>query len=90
MKLEEVIEILSRARKRIYVVRRNVEDASSIAKSYKTCVIQLWEVAGEERKVLFEVRNTGQYVGENKEVMTRETEYIFMEKLFKWTDNGRV
>lgn len=90
MKLEEIIEVLCKARRGNYIVRRNVEEASSIAKSYKTCVIQLWEVSEKGKAVLFEARNTGQYVGESKMEMMKETEYIFMEKLFKWMDYGRV
>jgi len=86
MILEEIVEILSRQRGRHYVLRRDVVSASSIAKSYKTCVMEFWEVGKEENKMLWKTETTGRYTDLYREALVRKAEESFMEKLFEWLE----
>lgn len=86
MILEEIIEILSRQRHRHFVARRNVEPASSIAKSYKTYLIELWEVKDSGNEILYTSRATGMFTEWHKEALVKKAEENFMEDLFKYLE----
>ena len=84
MTLEEIAKILGKMNARMYVVRRHLEEASSIAKVYKKYIIELWTVDTKDSKnnlCSISVHEIGQWTERNKDELVKSVETKFMEQL---------
>lgn len=89
MEVEEIVEILSKKTGRNLIMTRTVKAASSIAKSYMTYVITLWELfSGEEKKKLLVSLKTGLFTGEHKKGLVHNTERDFITQIFMMLKAG--
>lgn len=84
MILEKIVAILGKEDGRRYVLRRLVRPASSIAKCYKTYVMELWEVKAAGNVMLWDIGVTGNYTEDwNKKALVEKAEEAFMQELFR-------
>lgn len=94
MTLEEITLILSKVKQKRYVLRRTVDFASSITKSYRKYIMELWEVCPEDlkkNKIIFSVNSLGLFAEEEqKKQLVNDTEQLFMEKLFKTMEENGI
>lgn len=84
MTLEEIAKILSKINGRMYVVRRHLEEASSVAKVYKKYIIELWTVDTKDPKnnlCSMSAHEIGQWTDRNKDELVKTVETKFMEQL---------
>lgn len=84
MTLEEIAKILGKMNGRMYVVRRHLEEASSVAKVYKKYIIELWTVDTKDSKnnlCSISAQEIGQWTDRNKDELVRNVETKFMEQL---------
>ena len=84
MTLEEIAKILSKINDRMYVIRRHLEEASSVAKVYKKYIIELWTVDTKDPKnnlCSMSAHEIGQWTDRNKDELVKTVETKFMEQL---------
>ena len=84
MTLEEIVKILGKMNDRMYVIRRHLEEASSVAKVYKKYIIELWAVDTKEPKnnlCSMSTHEIGQWTERNKDELVKNVETKFMEQL---------
>ena len=84
MTLEEIAKILGKMTGKMYVVRRHLEEASSVAKVYKKYIIELWTVDTKNPKnnlCGLSAQEIGQWTDRNKDELVRNVETKFMEQL---------
>lgn len=84
MTLEEIVKILGKMNSRMYVVRRHLEEASSVAKVYKKYIIELWTVDTKNPKnnlCSLSAYEIGQWTERNKDELVKNVETKFMEQL---------
>lgn len=90
MELEEVVQTLGEVRNKHYIMRRYIDTASNIAKSYRYYIIELYEIKrinGEiDNECLFRVASIGQWVEEHKKELVNDAEKLFIKKLFQWLE----
>lgn len=86
MTLEEIIQILSKLCNRMFVVRRDLKEASSVAKVYKDYVIELWNIDIENPKnnrCILSEHEVGQWTDKNKDDLVKGVELKFIEQLLR-------
>ena len=84
MTLEEIVKILGKMNSRMYVIRRHLEEASSVAKVYKKYIIELWTVDTKNPKnnlCSMSAHEIGQWTERNKDELVKNVETKFMEQL---------
>lgn len=93
MTLEEIVKILGKMNDRMYVVRRHLEEASSVAKVYKKYIIELWTVDTKDPKnnlCSMSVQEIGQWTDRNKDELIKTVEIKFMEQLLNNVKENRL
>lgn len=84
MEVEEIITILSNVENKYFIPVRTMKIPSTIARSYRTYIIQLWErVIGGENRMVFSVEETGLYTDDHKKELVKKAEEKFIGELFK-------
>lgn len=92
MTLEEIIQVLSKLCNKMFVVRRDLKEASSVAKVYRNYIIELWEIDINDpnnNKCILSEHETGQWTDRNKDELIRNVELKFIEELLRNIKNGR-
>lgn len=92
MTLEEIIQVLSNLCNRMLVVRRDLKEASSVAKVYKDYVIELWNIDiknPKNNKCILSEHEIGQWTDRNKDDIIKSVELKFIEELLRNIKNGR-
>ena len=84
MTLEEIVKIWGEITGKMYVVRRHLKEASSVAKVYKKYIIELWTVDTKNPKnnlCSMYAHEIGQWTERNKDELVKNVETKFMEQL---------
>lgn len=92
MTLEEIIQVLSKLCNKMFVVRRDLKEASSVAKVYRDYIIELWEVDtndSKNNKCILSEHEIGQWTDKNKDDLIKNVELKFIEELLRNIKNGR-
>lgn len=79
MEIEEIIDILSEVKNEKLILRRNLKQASTMAKGFKYYIMELWKPNSENP--IIQVSIVGQYTLENRENIKKSCEYEFMREL---------
>ena len=91
MTLEEIVQILGSLCSKMFVVRRDLKEASSVAKIYRDYVIELWNVDTKNPKnnrCILSEHEIGQWTDRNKDDIVKSVELKFMEQLLRNIKNG--
>ena len=91
MTLEEIVQILGSLCSKMFVVRRDLKEASSVAKIYRDYVIELWNVDTKNPKnnrCILSEHEIGQWTDRNKDDLVKSVELKFMEQLLRNIKNG--
>ena len=91
MTLEEIVQILSRLCDKMFIIRRDLKEASSVAKVYKDYVIELWEIDiknPKNNKCILSDHEIGQWTDKNKDDLVKNVELKFIEQLLRNIKNG--
>lgn len=75
----------------MFVVRRDLKEASSVAKIYRDYVIELWDVDTKNPKnnrCILSEHKIGQWTDRNKDDFVKSVELKFMEQLLRNIKNG--
>lgn len=91
MTLEEIVQILGSLCSKMFVVRRDLKEASSVAKIYRDYVIELWDVDTKNPKnnrCILSEHEIGQWTDRNKDDLVKSVELKFMEQLLRNIKNG--
>lgn len=86
MTLEEIIQILGNLCNRKFVIRRDLKEASSVAKVYKDYIIELWNIDiknPKNNKCILSEHEVGQWTDKNKDDLVKNVELKFMEQLLR-------
>lgn len=86
MTLEEIIQILGNLCNRKFVIRRDLKEASSVAKVYKDYIIELWNIDiknPKNNKCVLSEHEVGQWTDKNKDDLVKNVELKFMEQLLR-------
>lgn len=86
MTLEEIVKILGDMCSKMFIVRRDLREASSVAKVYRDYIIELWEVDIKDSKnnrCILSEHETGQWTDKNKDELVKSVELKFMEQLLR-------
>jgi hypothetical protein len=76
----------------MFVVRRDLKEASSVAKVYRDYIIELWEVNTNDSKknrCILSEHEIGQWTDKNKDDLIKNVELKFIEELLRNIKNGR-
>lgn len=93
MGIEKMVEILGKVNGKNYFIVKRIADASSMAKSYKRYIIELWDFGCKGQYVknlILSVCNTGIVTGEHLEELDRNTEDMFIQKIMKMVDVNKL
>lgn len=91
MTLEEIVQILSRLCDKMFIIHRDLKEASSVAKVYKDYVIELWEIDiknPKNNKCILSDHEIGQWTDKNKDDLVKNVELKFIEELLRNIKNG--
>lgn len=91
MTLEEIVQILGKLCSKTFVVRRDLKEASSVAKVYRDYIIELWVVDiknPKNNKCILSEHEVGQWTDRNKDELIRNVELKFVEQLLMNIKNG--
>ena len=91
MTLEEIVKILGDMCSKMFVVRRDLKEASSVAKIYKDYIIELWEINikdSKKNKCILSEHEVGQWSEKNKDDLVKKVELKFVEQLLRNIKNG--
>lgn len=91
MTLEEIIQILSKLCNKMFIVRRDLKEASSVAKVYRDYIIELWEIDiknSKSNKCILSEHEIGQWTDRNKDDLVKNVELKFIEQLLRNIKNG--
>ena len=86
MTLEEIVQILGNMRSKMFVVRRDLKEASSVAKVYRDYIIELWDIDiqnSKNNKCILSKHEIGQWTDRNKNDLVKSVELKFMEQLLR-------
>jgi len=86
MTLEEIIQILGNLCNRKFVIRRDLKEASSVAKVYKDYIVELWNIDiknPKNNKCILSEHEVGQWTDKNKDDLVKNVELKFMEQLLR-------
>lgn len=93
MSLEEIVQILSKLDNRVYIIRRDLKEASSVAKVYKQYIIELWLADIKDTKnnrCVLSVHEIGQWTDRNKDELVANVESKFMKELLIGVKEGML
>lgn len=91
MTLEEIVQILGKLCSKTFVARRDLKEASSVAKVYRDYIIELWVVDiknSKNNKCILSEHEVGQWTDRNKDELIRNVELKFVEQLLMNIKNG--
>lgn len=91
MTLEEIVQILSRLCDKMFIIHRDLKEASSVAKVYKDYVIELWEIDiknPKNNRCILSDHEIGQWTDKNKDDLVKKVELKFIEELLRNIKNG--
>lgn len=91
MTLEEIVQILSRLCDKMFIIHRDLKEASSVAKVYKDYVIELWKIDiknPKNNKCILSDHEIGQWTDKNKDDLVKNVELKFIEELLRNIKNG--
>jgi len=91
MTLEEITQVLSKLCDKMFVIRRDLKEASSVAKIYKDYIIELWSIDiknPKNNKCILSEHEIGQWTDKNKDELTKRVELNFIEQLLRNIKNG--
>jgi len=91
MTLEEIIQILGNLCNRKFVVRRDLKEASSVAKVYRDYIIELWDIDiqnSKNNKCILSEHQVGQWTDRNKDELVHNVELKFIEQVLRNIKNG--
>ena len=92
MTLEEIIQVLSKLCNKMFIIRRDLKEASSVAKVYKDYIIELWSIDIKDpknNKCILSEHEVGQWTDRNKDDIIRNVELKFIEELLRNIKNGK-
>ena len=75
----------------MFIVRRDLKEASSVAKIYKDYIIELWEVDIKNpkgKRCILSEHEIGQWTDRNKDDLVKNVELKFVEQLLRNIKNG--
>ena len=75
----------------MFIIRRDLKEASSVAKVYKDYVIELWEIDiknPKNNKCILSDHEIGQWTDKNKDDLVKNVELKFIEQLLRNIKNG--
>jgi hypothetical protein len=75
----------------MFIIRRDLKEASSVAKVYKDYVIELWEIDiknPKNNKCILSDHEIGQWTDKNKDDLVKNVELKFIEELLRNIKNG--
>lgn len=78
---------------KMYIVHRDLKEASSVAKIYKEYIIELWLVDIKDtknNKRIFSVQEIGQWTDRNKDELISAVEDRFTERLLVGIKEGKI
>lgn len=94
MELEEIVEVLGKMDNRHYIMRRYIDEASSIMKCYMRYIIELYDVSINNEEVhkecLFEANAVGKWTDYTKQELIDKVEKLFVKRLFEWVKKGEA
>ena len=76
----------------MFVVHRDLKEASSVAKVYRDYIIELWEVDTnnpKNNKCILSEHEVGQWTDRNKDDLVKNVELRFIEELLRNIKNGK-
>lgn len=76
----------------MFVVHRDLKEASSVAKVYRDYIIELWEVDTnnpKNNKCILSEHAVGQWTDRNKDDLVKSVELRFIEELLRNIKNGK-
>ena len=91
MTLEEIVKILGSLCSKVFVIHRNLKEASSVAKIYRDYIIELWAIDIKDSKnnrCILSEHEIGQWTDKNKDELVKNVELKFMEQLLRNIKNG--
>lgn len=86
MTLEEIVQILGNMCSKMFVVRRGLKEASSVAKVYRDYIIELWDIDiqnSKNNKCILSEHEIGQWTDRNKDDLVKSVELKFVEQLLR-------
>lgn len=92
MTLEEIIQILNNLTNKMFIVRRDLKEASSVAKVYRDYIIELWDIDiknPKNNRCILSEHEVGQWTDRNKDELVKNVEVRFMEQLLMNIKNGK-
>lgn len=75
----------------MFIVRRDLREASSVAKVYKDYVVELWDIDiknPKNNKCILSEHEVGQWTDKNKDDLVKNVELKFVEQLLRNIKNG--
>lgn len=75
----------------MFIIHRDLKEASSVAKVYKDYVIELWEIDiknPKNNKCILSDHEIGQWTDKNKDDLVKNVELKFIEELLRNIKNG--
>ena len=75
----------------MFIIRRDLKEASSVAKVYKDYVIELWEIDiknPKNNRCILSDHEIGQWTDKNKDDLVKNVELKFIEELLRNIKNG--
>jgi hypothetical protein len=75
----------------MFIVRRDLKEASSVAKVYRDYIIELWEIDiknSKNNKLILSEHEIGQWTDKNKDDLVKNVELKFIEELLRNIKNG--
>ena len=91
MALEEIVQVLSKLCDKMFIIRRDLKEASSVAKVYRDYIIELWEIDiknPKNNRCILSDHEIGQWTDKNKDDLVKSVELKFMEQLLRNIKNG--
>lgn len=91
MTLEEIVNIVGDLSSKMFVVRRDLKEASSVAKVYRDYIIELWDIDiknPKNNKCILSEHEVGQWSDRNKDDLVKNVELKFTKQLLRDIKNG--
>lgn len=91
MTLEEIVQTLSKLCNKMFIVHRDLKEASSVAKVYRDYIIELWEIDiknSKNNKCILSEHEVGQWTDRNKDELVKSVELKLLEQLLMNIKNG--
>lgn len=82
MTLEEIIQIMSNLCNKVFIIHRDLKQASAVAKVYRDYIIELWEIDikdSKNNKCILSEHEIGQWTDRNKDELVGSVERKFIK-----------